>query len=485
MKSAREKMDMIAAYTDVGSYRGAAALCGCDPKTVKRAVERAQRSEPPAKSGRPRNTDGVRDVVAKRVEATEGRISAKRLLPEARAAGYVGSARNFRRLVAAAKAEWRREHRRGRRPGVWSPGETLIIDWGSVGPLHVFCAVLAWSRVRFVRFAADETAQTTFAMLAECFEAIGGVPKVVLADRMGCLKGGVVMNVVVPTPDYVRFATHYRFRPDFCEGHDPESKGMVEHLVGYAKRDLVTPTDPSVADLVAANAEATRWCEEVNGQEHSEICAVPALRLETERPLLGELPSLRPQIGKVTTRKVDKLSCVRFGSARYSAPLSLIGRTVEVHVAGDRVRLVHFGSVMADHPLVAPGETSIMDDHYGGPRPHPRRAPRPKNATERAVLALGPVAEAFVKGAAASGATTLGTELPELLRLEAAHGRDALVAALERAVHFGRWRVADVRSILEAGKGVPGVARPGGALVVALPQVATRSLADYAPEGLS
>jgi hypothetical protein len=24
---------------------------------------------------------------------------------------------------------------------------------------------------------------------------------------MGCLKGGVVANLVVPTPDYVRFAT--------------------------------------------------------------------------------------------------------------------------------------------------------------------------------------------------------------------------------------------------------------------------------------
>jgi transposase len=483
MKSAREKMDMIAAYTDLGSYRGAAALCGCDPKTVKRAVERAQRTEPAARAGRTRNTDGVSDVVAKRIEDTGGRISAKRLLPEARAAGYVGSARNFRRLVAAAKAAWRREHRRGRRPGVWSPGETLIIDWGSVGPLHVFCAVLAWSRFRFVRFARDETASTTFALLAECFEAIGGVPKVVLADRMGCLKGGVVMNLVVPTPDYVRFATYYKFRPDFCEGHDPESKGMVEHLVGYAKRDLMIPTGVSVGDLRAANAEAARWCEEVNATEHSEICALPGLRLGTERPLLHPLPSLRPQIGTVTTRKVDKLSCVRFGSARYSAPTSLIGRTVEVHVVGDRVRLVHFGAVMADHPLVAPGETSINDDHYGGPRPHPRRAPRPKNATERAVLALGTAAEAFVKGAAASGATTLGHELPELLRLEAAHGRDALVAALERAVCFGRWRVADVRSILEAGRGVPGVARPGEALVVPLPQAATRSLADYAPEG--
>src|SRR4051794_34384944 len=57
------------------------------------------------------------------------------------------------------------------------------------------------------------------------FEALGGVPKVVLADRMGCLKAGVVANIVVPTPAYVRFATHYRFRPDFCEGGDPASKG--------------------------------------------------------------------------------------------------------------------------------------------------------------------------------------------------------------------------------------------------------------------
>ena len=56
-----------------------------------------------------------------------------------------------------------------------------------------------------------------------------------LADRMGCLKGGVVANVVCPTPDYVRFATHYGFRPDFCEAADPESKGIVENLVGYAK----------------------------------------------------------------------------------------------------------------------------------------------------------------------------------------------------------------------------------------------------------
>ncbi|HML00147.1 MAG TPA: IS21 family transposase [Acidimicrobiales bacterium] len=484
MKSARERMDMIAAYRDVGSFRGAAEICGVDPKTVKLAVLKAQ-GVPPERAERAHNYEVVVDVVAKRVDKTQGKISAKRLLPEAKAAGYRGSARNFRRLVAKAKNDWRAGHHRGRRPGVWSPGETLIIDWGSQGPLHVFCAVLAWSRYRFVRFATDETAATTLSLLAECFEVLGGVPKVVLADRMGCLKAGVVMNVVVPTPTYVRFATHYGFRPDFCEGGDPESKGMVEHLVGYSKRDLLIPAECSVEDLPGANAEAERWCCEVNGVVHSEICAVPAERLDTERELLRPLPSLRPTIGKVMTRKVDKLSCIRFGSARYSVPISLVGRSVEVHVAAGRLRVVHLGSTMAEHELVAPGETSICDDHYGGPRNVARRAPRPRSDTERAVLALGEAAEAFVKGAAAAGASTLGAELPELLRLEAAHGRHALVGALERAVAFGRWRVGDVRSILEAGAGVIRPAKPGEALIVPLPLVATRPLTAYAPEGLS
>ena len=101
-----------------------------------------------------------------------GRTMAKRLLPQARAAGYQGSAPNFRRLVAQAKVEWRQGHHRGRRPGVWAPAETLIIDWGVQAGVHVFCAVSAWSRFRFVRFADNEKAAMTFGLLAECFEVL-------------------------------------------------------------------------------------------------------------------------------------------------------------------------------------------------------------------------------------------------------------------------------------------------------------------------
>ncbi len=79
-------------------------------------------------------------VIAEKVRATDGRISAKRLLPAARAAGYVGSARNFRRAVAEAKRLWRR-HRRTYRPWQPVPGEHLVIDWTTGVPWH------PWSRI--------------------------------------------------------------------------------------------------------------------------------------------------------------------------------------------------------------------------------------------------------------------------------------------------------------------------------------------------
>ena len=158
----------------------------------------------------------------------------------------------------------------------------------------------------------------------------------------------------------------------------------MENLVGYAKRDLMVPQAP-FGDLAAANAAATAWCAEVNGAVHSEICAVPAERLVIERELLAPLPSLRASIGRQVTRKVDRLSCVRFGSARYSVPVRLIGAQVRVRTDDGRLLVIMTatGQVVAEHVLVAPGEASVRDEHYGGPRPAPRRAVRPKTARRK------------------------------------------------------------------------------------------------------
>ena len=58
-----------------------------------------------------------------------------------------------------------------------------------------------------------------------------------------------------------------------------------------------------------------------------------------ERPLLRALPSLRPRIGRVEVRTVDKLSTVRVASVRYSVPSRLVGRRVETVTFDGQVRI--------------------------------------------------------------------------------------------------------------------------------------------------
>ena len=361
---------------------------------------------------------------------------------------------------------------------MWSPGEHLVIDWGVLGGLHVFCAVLAWSRVRFVRFADNERADTTLALLAECFEHLGGVPGVVLADRMGCLKGGVVANMVVPTGEYVRFAAHYGFRPDFCEAADPESKGIVENLVGYAKTDLMIPGadgsgDP-FTDLGGGEHRGRGVVRRGQRRGAREICAVPAERLVIERELLAPLPSLRASIGRLgdPQGRPAVVRPVRLGPLLGAGPVHRRSRSACTSRPTGRCRSSPAPVRARWSPSTCwsrPGEASIHDDHYGGPRPAPRRAVRPKTAAEKAFCALGPTAEAFITGAAAAGNTRLGPELAELNTLAAAHGEQAFLDALARAVAFGRWRAADVRSILAAGAGTPQPTTAGDALVLELP----------------
>jgi hypothetical protein len=89
-------MDIIAAYREAGTYRGAASIAGTTHKTVRRVIERHEAGGGAApRVPRDRNYDGVAALVAERVGKTAGRISAKRLLSAARAAGYGGSDRNY------------------------------------------------------------------------------------------------------------------------------------------------------------------------------------------------------------------------------------------------------------------------------------------------------------------------------------------------------------------------------------------------------
>jgi hypothetical protein len=66
-------MDVIAAYQQVGTYRGAAAMCDTTHKTVKRIVEAAREGEVGGQrrpAVRSRNYESVAVLVADKVAQT-------------------------------------------------------------------------------------------------------------------------------------------------------------------------------------------------------------------------------------------------------------------------------------------------------------------------------------------------------------------------------------------------------------------------------
>jgi hypothetical protein len=113
-------LNVIEAYRRVGTYRGAAEICGVTHKTVKRVVEKDQTQA--ERVERRKEYESVRDLVADELRETTRARSARS------GSGYAGSDRNFRRLVSQERAKYRhgqaivagRARRSGRRVSTWS-----------------------------------------------------------------------------------------------------------------------------------------------------------------------------------------------------------------------------------------------------------------------------------------------------------------------------------------------------------------------------
>lgn len=464
MKKAEEIMEILEAFDLVGSLRGAAALAGCDHKTVAHYVELRDRAGGglPSRRRARRLVDPHADKIAEWVERSRGRIRADKAHERMVAMGYQGSERTTRRAVAEAKRAWRRGHGRRMRP--WLPEPGLWMQWDFAdGPMvggrrtSLFCAWLAWSRYRVVLPLVDRTLASVVLALDRSLRAFGGAPTYALTDNERTVTVDHVCGIAVRNGQIVAVCRHYGLTVATCVPADPQSKGGVEATVRIAKADIV-PTEHNLRPAYGGFAELEQacrdFCARVNAREHRATRRAPAAMLAEERRFLHPLPAAPHTLAFGETRRVSWQSTISVGGALYSVPSMLVDERVWARVEGEELVVVHADAPegpreVARHPLTTPGQPRILAEHYP-PRPAGalERRPRPRSGEEAAFLALGAGAEAWLVRAAAAGAVRLRRKLAEAVDLAKLHGEAEIEQALAAAARAGRFGEGDLAAIL-------------------------------------
>jgi transposase len=467
VKSSEEIMEILEAYDLTGGLRTAAALAGCDHKTVAHYVAlRDAGKAPDDRPRRPMAIDPFLDKIEEWIDRSRGNIRADVVHDKLVAMGFTGSERTTRRAVAAAKKTWRAGNRRVFRPWVPEPGLWLQFDRGH-GPrvgergTLLFCAWLAWSRFRVVIPVWDRTLPSLLACVDTTLRTIGGAPTYALTDNEKTVTVEHIARVPVRHPDIVAAGRHYGMTIRTCVPADPQTKGGSEAAVRIAKADLV-PTEANLLEQYASFAElewaCRAFCDEVNSRTHRATGRVPLDLLAEERPRLHVLPVRPVTVAFGQTRRVCWDSTISVGGVRYSVPHQYVDERVWARWAGDELIVTVVdaeGPVeIARHRRGQRGRPQIRDEHY--PCDHPSRQPTPGERTPRATnpaeatfLAIGDGAATWLVEAAAAGTSRMRTKMVDAVTLAKLHGTTVVDQALGVAALAGRFGEHDLTAILD------------------------------------
>lgn len=212
-----------------------------------------------------------------------------------------------------------------------------------------------------------QTQQAFLEAHALAFAWFGGVFEEVRHDNLSAAVKRVLRGRRREQTDrFVALRSHYLFEAEFCRPglQGAHEKGGVEGEVGRFRRTHLVPV-PQVADFDALNAMLRERCADDDQRRREGHGATIAEDFAHEAPLLRSLPDQAFDTSEVSTARVDRSARVTVRTNRYSVPVRLAGRKVEVRVHARRVEVVHEGAVVARHPrLQGRHEERLELDHY-------------------------------------------------------------------------------------------------------------------------
>lgn len=368
-------------YTEGESQRSIAKRLGISRQTVKKYCEGSTHPEIRKSYSRPPDviTDEVkayllscfqqdREENLKKQKHTAKRIY-DRLVSEK---GFAGSYSTIREAVRLLRAE-HSVPAQADIPLEYEPGDAIQIDWGEATAyfdgtktkFNFFCGRLCYSCDIFVQAFYSQNLESFLEAQQRMFDYFKGIPKRLIFDNAKvAVREGFGLHAK-PTKGYQSFAAHYAFKTDFCNIASGNEKGLVENLVGFARRNFMVPV-PRVENLEELNRKLLDDCMQYR-RTHKVKSRSQSVQIayEEEWKFMKQIPSYRFDTSRTITPSVGDYSTVRFDKNNYSVPVRCLRKTVTVKGYANEVCIFHEGEIIATYDrMYGSGKTSYRLEHY-------------------------------------------------------------------------------------------------------------------------
>lgn len=206
------------------------------------------------------------------------------------------------------------------------------------------------------------------------FEYYGGITKEVVYDQDHLILVSKNNGDLILTHEFANYMKKKRFKIYMCRKADPQSKGRVENMVGFVKKNFAH--NCIFYNLDKLNEQSLQWLDRTgNGKKHNTIKKIPAEVFQEERK------HLQPDKNKIIfnsthsiTRTVRKDNTVVYLGNRYSLPLGTYQHHQENLVLlqdkGNIINILHSetGEVLASHQICLDKGKLIKNNNHARDR---------------------------------------------------------------------------------------------------------------------
>jgi hypothetical protein len=226
------------------------------------------------------------------------------------------------------------------------PAQQCIIDFGqqAVGHgliVHFIALLMRYSRLLGVYaqghcFDGAEACRS----IHRFFAKMGGRPKGLVIDQDSVFVASEHIGEVIEAAVFKGFLSGQELRLWVCNKADPESKGGVENLVGFVKKNYFSARETACMKDVWRTLPG--WCARKNARIHQATFLVPmTVFSDIERPALRPLvPSVYEGTPiNLVQVKVGSMPYFQYRSSKYSVPREMCFSHVYYKAIGERLHV--------------------------------------------------------------------------------------------------------------------------------------------------